>query len=203
MQRQFGCFISAGSVLEGRPEWIVPDEFLCRAADHIARTGQPYLAHRDDDYRITIIARPVSCGRFEMRGTDVLVRARPSWRQLYAERYASRVSPQEFRARFRFAEEEWDAKPESAAADALVLGGWRRSAESGGSVCPLGGLEIPRFRSTGDVPDPGRLYRLDEAERASGPIVVASSALTLSCLQYWLDELGAGSRIQVAERSGS
>jgi hypothetical protein len=138
-----------------------------------------------------------------MRGADVHERARPSWRQFYVERYANRVSPQEFRARFRFAEDEWDAEPESGAADAMVLGGWRRSADSGGIACPLGGLEIPRFRSTGDAPDPGRLYRLDEAERATGPILVASSALTLSCLQYWLDELGAGSRIQVAERSGS
>ena len=198
MQTQFGCFISAGSLVDGRPEWIVPAEFLGRAADHVARTGQPYLAHHDDDYRVTIVARPAPHGRYEMHGAEVLERTLPSWRQLYWHRYADRLSPDAFRAWFRFAESEWWAPAESAAADAMALGGWRRTTAHEG-VHPLGGLEIPRFRADAEAPSPGQLYWLEGGPSATGRILVASSALALSCLQFWLDELGAGIRVQVRE----
>jgi hypothetical protein len=198
MQSQFGCFISAGSLIDGHPEWIVPAEFVGRATDHIARTGQPYLAHHDDDYRITIVARPVAHGRYEMRGAEVLERTLPSWRQLYWHRYGDRLSQDAFRAWFRFTESEWDAPAESAAADAMVLGGWRRITVREG-VHPLGGLEIPRFRADAEAPSPGRLYWLEGSPTAAGRILMASSALALSCLQFWLDELGAGIRVQVRE----
>jgi hypothetical protein len=198
MQSQFGCFISAGSLIDGHPEWIVPAEFVARAVDHIARTGQPYLAHRDDDYRVTIIARQAPHGRYEMRGAEVLERTLPSWRQLYWHRYADRLSPDAFRAWFRFAETEWQAPAESAAADAMVLGGWRRIAVREG-IHLLGGLELPRFRADAEAPSPGRLYWLEGSPTAAGRILMASSALALSCLQFWLDELGAGIRVQVRE----
>jgi hypothetical protein len=202
MQRQFGCFISAGSLIDGHPEWIVPAEFVGRAVDHIARTGQPYLAHRDDDYRVTIVARPVPHGRYEMRGAEVLERTPPSWRQLYWHRYADRLSPEAFRAWCGFAESEWWAPAESAVADAMVLGGWRRIAAREG-VNPLGGLEIPRFRAEAESPSPGRLYWLEGSASAAGRVLVASSALALSCLQFWLDELGAGIRVQVHEEEAA
>lgn len=201
MKNKFGCFISAGSVLDGHATWILSAAFVQRAADHIEHTHKPYLAHHDDDYRLTIIARPAAHGRYELGSADVLVRAHPSWRQLYWHRYANRVSPRDFRARFRFAEDEWDAQAESAAADAMALDGWRRVGEDCESIHPLLGLEIPRFQIDGAAPYPGRLYWLEGTERTAGRVLVASSALALSCLQFWLDELGAGIRIQLDERA--
>lgn len=197
MQSQFGCFISAGSVAEGRPVWIVPAEFVARAADHIARTGQPYLAHRDDEYRITAVARPAGHGRYEIGGTDVRERTVPTWRQLFWHGYADRITREAFRAWFAFDEDEWDSPAEAAAADAMVLDGWRSSSDGHTAASPLAEVELPRLRAESGVPDIGYLYRLEGSPSGAGAVLVASSALALSCFQFWLDEVGAGIRIQV------
>jgi hypothetical protein len=200
MQSVFGCFNSAGSTPAGRPGWSIPRDFVRRAADHIGRTGQPYLAHRADDYRVTVFARPIGDGRYELRAGDLLERAAPTWRDLYRHRYAGRWSEIAFRECFGIDADVWDEPAEAAAADEMLLGGWRAGGQGVSPGHPIHELVIPLFRDEDNEHDLGRLAWVTDPTHEKGRTLVASSAMALSCLQYWLDEAGFGVRLQVRDR---
>ncbi len=200
MQSVFGCFNSTGPVPEGQPLWSIPREFVQRASDHIGRTGQPYLAHRADDYRVTVFARPTGDGRFELRAGDLLERAMPTWRELYRHRYARRLSEDCFLERFRIGADAWDEPAEAAAADELLLSGWRPGGLGASLGHPIHELLVPVFRSEDAEHDLGRLAWVKDPSREGDRTLVASSAMALSCLQHWLDEAGFGVRLQVRDQ---
>jgi len=176
---------------------LIPNAFVLRALAHVERTGQPYLEHRADEYVLTLLARRLEDGRYEMRARDVLERAVPTWRELFEHRAARRMSEGEFLSFYAIDPARWDDTADCAAADQMVLGGWRRTDPGGPPRHPLQDMDIPRFASDVDRTPLGCTAWV-YGPGPSGPrMLYASSAMALSCLQYWLDEQGAGVRLQV------
>jgi len=175
----------------------IPESFAGRARDHIDRTGHPYLEHRADVYRVTLVAQRLPDGCYAMRQHDVLERPGPTWRELFEETAARGVADGEFLSSHGITPEQWDEPADCLAADELVLAGWRPHSREEGARHPLYGLPIPRFESEEKGEALGcTVWLFDETPQESRTLV-ASSALALSCLQYWLDERQAGVRLQV------
>ena len=176
---------------------VIPAAFVRRAEAHVQRTGQPYLEHRADTYVLTLLARRLDDGRYELRAEDVLERAAPSWRELFQYSAAARMSEGEFLSFYGIEPARWDEAADCAAADQMVLSGWKRWEGEGPPGHLLHGMHIPRFVSELDGAPLGCTAWVYGPGPASPRLLFASSAMALSCLQYWLDARGAGVRLQV------
>ena len=82
----------------------------------------------------------------------------------------------------------------------MLLGGWRAGVKGSSPAHPIHGLVIPPFRDEDNGQDLGRLDWVTDPKQEGDRRLVASSAMALSCLQHWLDEVGFGVRLQVRER---
>jgi len=195
--RPFDNCYTGGRSRVGHGPGVIPAAFVRRAANHVERTGQPYLEHRADAYALTLLARRLDDGRYELRAEDVLERAAPSWRELFEYGAARRMSESEFLSFYAIDPARWDDTADCAAADQMVLSGWRGTDTGGPARHPLQGMVIPRFVSEVDATPLGCTAWV-YGPGPSGPrMLYASCAMALSCLQHWLDEQGAGVRLQV------
>jgi len=175
----------------------IPESFVTRARDHIDRTGNPYLEHRADAYRVTLVARRLPDGCYAMRQDDVLERPGPTWRELFEESAAQGTAEEDFLASHGIVPGQWGEPADCLAADELMLSGWRPDAQDRPARHPLYGLPIPKFESAAKREPLGcTVWMYGEAAQVSRTLV-ASSAMALSCLQFWLDERQAGVRLQV------
>jgi hypothetical protein len=190
------CY-TGGRSQAGSSPGVIPDGFVRRARAHVDRTGQPYLEHRADDYALTLLARRLEDGRFELRAEDVLERSAPTWRELFHHSVASRMSEQEFLAFYAIEPARWDDAADCAAADQMVLNGWRRREGEDTARHPLAGMQIPRFVSELDGAPLGCTAWVYGPGPRGPRLLFASCAMALSCLQFWLDDRDAGIRLQV------
>ncbi|MBE0593031.1 MAG: hypothetical protein IH616_11595 [Gemmatimonadales bacterium] len=190
------CYAGGRSQVMSTPG-VIPEGFVRRARAHVERTGQPYLEHRADDYRLTLVARRLDDGRYQLRAEDVLERAAPSWRDLFRSGAAGRISEDDFLAFYGIEPARWDDTADCAAADQLLLSGWRRSDSDAETRHPLAGMHLPRFVSELDGAPLGCTAWVYGPGPMGPQLLFASCAMALSCLQHWLDEHGAGVRLQV------
>ena len=190
------CYTAGRSI--GPPSGdTIPEAFVERARRHIDRTGHPYLEHRADEYRVTLLAQRLPDGCYAMRQQDVLERPGPTWRELFEETAPQGLVEGDFLASHGITADQWAEPADCLAADELVLAGWRPAARGAAEHHPLYGLPIPRFESAEKADALGcTVWLFDEAPQRSRTLV-ASSAMALSCLQFWLDERQAGVRLQV------
>lgn len=164
---------------------------------HIDRTGHPYLEHRADAYRLTMLVQPLSDGRYEMRQDAVLERVAPTWRDLFEHTARGRLGEEDFLQRHAITSMQWNDQADCAAADELLLGGWQPVPRAEEAQHPLHGFRIPRFECSASREPLGCAVWLFDRTPEGARVLVASSAMALSCLQCWLDERQAGVRLQV------
>lgn len=192
----YDCYTRGRSRAAADPG-LIPQAFVQRARAHVDRTGLPYLEHRGDIYTLTLLARRLDDGRYELRADDVLERTAPSWRDLFRHISSGRMSESEFLAFYGIVPARWDDIADCAAADQMALSGWKRRAGDAPAHHPLHGLAIPRFVGERDGTPLGCTAWVHGPGPEDSRLLFASSAMALSCLQYWLDERGAGVRLQV------
>ena len=161
------------------------------------RTGLPYLEHRADTYSLTLLARRLEDGRYELRAGDVVEAAAPSWRELFRHSAADRMSEEEFLSFYGIEPSRWGETADCAAADEMVVAGWRRTNGDRLPRHPLHGMHIPTFVNEWDGASLGCTVWVYGPGAAGPRLLYASCAMALSCLQYWLDARGAGIRLQV------